>query len=126
MVNIVLFKLVTVKVKVIVIEIVIAKTDSGPSGSVTRCDIVKHWLSSHEGEREQPEFIFRKLSSFKDCRSRQIAEAILIHFSKDELLNSKNEYNSNCLARVTVEESMYERKEEEESVREKKAWNEFK
>ena len=52
--------------------------------------------------------------------SRQIAEAILIHYLKDELLNSKNEYNSNCLARLTVEENMYKRKnrvrkEEEES-----------
>ena len=64
--------------------------------------IVKHWLSSQEGEDAQPEFIFRKISSFKDCLSRQIAEAILIRLSKDELLNSKNEYNSNCLARVTV------------------------
>ena len=93
--------------------------------------IVKHWLSSHEGENEQPEFTFRKLSSFKDCLSRQIAEARQIHYSKDELLNSKHEYNPICLARVEVEESMYkrkkrERKEEEDSVREKKAWNEFK
>ena len=93
--------------------------------------IVKHWLSSHEEDKEQPEFIFKKTSSHKDCLSRQIAEAILIHYSKDSLLNSKNEYNLNCLARVTVEETMYdrkrrERKEEEDSLREKKAWNEFK
>ena len=63
--------------------------------------------------------------------SRQIAEAILIHLSKDELLNSKNEYNSNGLARVKVEEDVYERKkrerkEEEDSWKEKKAWNDFK
>ena len=63
--------------------------------------------------------------------SRQISEAILIHYSKDKLINSKNEYNSNCLARVTVEESVYERKkrerkEEEDAWKEKKAWNEFK
>ena len=65
--------------------------------------IVKHWISSHEEEKEQPDFIFRKLTSYKDCLSRQVAEAILIHYSEDSLLNSKNEYNSNCLARVTVE-----------------------
>ena len=92
---------------------------------------MKHWLSSHEEEKGQPEFIFRKISSYKDCLSRQIAEAILIHYSKDNLLNSKNEYNSNCLARVTVEENVYERKrrerkEEEDSLQEKKAWNVFK
>ena len=93
--------------------------------------IVKHWLSSHEEEKEQPEFVFRNISSYKDCLSRQIAEAILINYSKDSLLNSKNEYNSNCLARVTVEETIYEkkrreRKEEEDSLIEKKAWNMFK
>ena len=44
--------------------------------------IVKHWLSSHEEDKEQPEFIFKKISSHKDCLSRQIAEAILIHYSK--------------------------------------------
>ena len=70
-------------------------------------------------------------SSFKECLSRQIAEARQIHYSKDELLNSKHEYNPICLARVEVEESMYkrkkrEKKEEEKSVMEKKAWNEFK
>ena len=51
---------------------------------------LKHWLLSHEEDKEQPEFIFKKISSHKDCLSRQIAEAILIHYSKDSLLNSKN------------------------------------
>ena len=63
--------------------------------------------------------------------SKQIAVAILIHYPEDELLNSKNVYNSNCLARVTLEESVYERKkrerkEEEDSLKEKKTCNEFK
>ena len=39
-------------------------------------------------------------------------EAILIHLSKDSQLNSKNEYNANCLTRVTVEETKFERKSE--------------
>ena len=63
--------------------------------------------------------------------SKQIAVAILIHYSEDELLNSKSVYNLNCLARVTLEESVYERKkrerkEEEDSLKEKKACYEFK
>ena len=82
-------------------------------------------------ETEKPDFMLRKLTSYKDCLSRQVAEAILIHYSEDSLLNSKNEYNSNCLARVTVEETAYdrkkrERKEEEESLKEQKAWDSFK
>ena len=36
--------------------------------------IVKYWLSRHEEDKEQPEFIFKKISSHKDCLSRQIAQ----------------------------------------------------
>ena len=48
--------------------------------------------------------------SFKECQSRQVAEAIKIHYTKDEILNSKNESNSNHLSRVAVEEDAYGRK----------------
>ena len=49
---------------------------------------------------------------------------------KDELLNSKNEYNANCLARVVVEESKFEKKKREKleeisEAKEKKAWEDF-
>ena len=57
-----------------------------------------------------PPFTFTILQSFRDCLSRQVAEAIRIHYSKDALLNSKNEYNCNHLARVMVEEDAYNRK----------------
>ena len=57
-----------------------------------------------------PKFTFTILKSFKDCLSRQVAEAIMIHYSGDELLNSKNEYNANHLSRVVVEEDAFERK----------------
>ena len=54
-----------------------------------------------------------------------------IHYSRDELLNSKNEYNANCLTRVVVEEEVYERKKRErkkeiEELEEKKRWEIFK
>ena len=66
--------------------------------------IVKHWHSCHAEERDHPKFIFRNLSFYKDCLSRQVAEAILIHYY---------EYNANCLTRVTVEETKFERKKTE-------------
>jgi hypothetical protein len=37
-------------------------------------------------------------------------EAMRIHYSKDTLLNSRNEYGSKHLARVMVEEDAYSKK----------------
>ena len=54
------------------------------------------------------------------------------HYSKDFILNSKNEYNSNHLSRVVLEEDAFIRKkrarqeELEEEVMEKKKWEKFK
>ena len=45
--------------------------------------------------------------------SRQVAEAIRIHYATDELLNSKNEYNANHLSRVIVDEDVYTKKKRE-------------
>ena len=36
----------------------------------------------------------------------------MISYSQDIILNSKNEYNANCLARVKVDESRYEQKKQ--------------
>ena len=49
----------------------------------------------------------------------------------DILLNSKNEYNANCLARVKVDETKYDQRNRErieaiEEAREKEAWKKFK
>ena len=38
--------------------------------------IIKHWMTSHADDQDRPEFIFRVLSSYKDCLSRQVEEAI--------------------------------------------------
>ena len=57
-----------------------------------------------------PTFLFTILNSLKDCLPRLVPEAIEIHYSKDELLNSKNEYNNNQFAKVTVEDDGYKRK----------------
>ena len=93
--------------------------------------IVKHWMQQHAEDDVMPHFTFTILQSFRDCLSRQVAEAIRIHYSKDTLLNSKNEYGSNRLARVMVEEDAYSkkkrgRKEEMEEVMEKRRWEQFK
>ena len=45
--------------------------------------------------------------------SRQVYEALRIKNSTDTLLNSKNDYASNCLARVVVDMSKYERRKQE-------------
>ena len=50
---------------------------------------------------------------FRDCLSRQVTEAISIIYTKDQLLNSKNEYMANCLTRICVEENRFERKKSE-------------
>ena len=52
--------------------------------------IIKQWMKHHPEER-RPEFIFSVLKNFRDCLSRPVAEAIKFHYSRDELLNSKNE-----------------------------------
>ena len=54
----------------------------------------------------------------------------MIHYSKDILLNSKNEYNSNCLTRLTIDEK-FEKKTRERleamvEAKEKEAWEQFK
>ena len=80
--------------------------------------IVKHWLESHPDLNDPPTFRFQVKRCFKDCLTRQLSEAISINRSKDMLLNSKNEYVTNCISRITVQEGavekkLRERKEEE-------------
>jgi hypothetical protein len=75
--------------------------------------MVKHWMTCHQELQQAPDFSFKILGSFKDCLSRQVTEAIKINNSVDFLLNSKNEYLANCLARVTVSEDSLERKKRE-------------
>ena len=78
-----------------------------------------------------PVIKFRITGMFRDALSRQVREAMSIFYSKDELLNSKSEYVNNCISRVSVPESDWERKErfrneDEEELREREAVNAFK
>jgi hypothetical protein len=84
--------------------------------------MVKHWMSSHSDENSCPPFQFKIIGSYRDCLSRQVSEALKIQNTGDEILNSKNEYASNCLARIVVDMDKFERKkmdrkeEEEEKL----------
>jgi hypothetical protein len=76
-------------------------------------------------------FSFKIRKQYTDCLSRQVGEAIAILLSKDQLLNSKNEYVQNCISRITIQEDSLERKqriirEEAEEKKEETALAEFK
>ena len=60
-----------------------------------------------------PKFNFRIRSSYKDCLSRQLAEAVAIHATGDKILNGKCEYLQNNIARVKVDETDIEKKKRE-------------
>ena len=57
---------------------------------------------------EIPTFNFKTIQTYKDSLSRQVGEAMMIYFSKDQLLNSKNKYFQNCITRVVVQEETWE------------------
>ena len=68
-------------------------------------------MNAHPEEKAQPQFRVRILKRYRDCLSRQVGEALKIYFSKDELLNSKNEYVQNNISRVVMNEENWERRE---------------
>ena len=93
--------------------------------------IVKHWMNTHPDLPDPPEMEFTISARFRDCLSRQIGEALKINFSNDILLNSKAEYHSNSLNRITIQEDAWEqrlrgRQEEEEEEQVKRSVEEFK
>jgi hypothetical protein len=92
--------------------------------------ITKHWMTEHREEQQIPLFAFSIVQKYKDCLSRQIGEAVKIFHTRDNILNSKCEYLSNCITRLTVLEDDWERKqrernEEEEENREQALLEEF-
>ena len=85
--------------------------------------IVKHWMDRHRDMNQPPAFRFRVLKTFKDCLTRWLSEAINIHMSKYSLLNSKNEYITNCINHISVQEGAMERKiREREEEQRKRTW----
>ena len=55
-----------------------------------------------------PPFRIKILKKYRDCLSRRVGEAIHIFLSKDQLLNSKKGYIQHCIARITVQEDLFE------------------
>ena len=73
--------------------------------------IIKHWMTSNAELSSPPVMEFSITSRYKDCLSRQIGEALRINYSKDVILNSKGEYMTNTISRLSIEEDAWERKE---------------
>ena len=93
--------------------------------------IVKHWMITHPTAMERPTFQFSIVSSYRDCLSRQVGEAMRILYTRDQILNSKNEYLSNNITRITVDGDKLERRrkdfeEAKEEADEKEAFERFK
>jgi hypothetical protein len=92
--------------------------------------IIKHWIKLHPELNTAPPLKVRKLRQYKEYLSRQVGEAIAILLSRDNLLNSKNEYIQNWISRITVEKDKIARKrrlqkEEEADKEEERAVQEF-
>ena len=96
----------------------------------SKSHILKHWMSVHPELNSPPDMAFKVTAMFKDCLSRQVAEALRINYSKDEILNSKGEYMGNSIIRLVVEEESWERKkrareDDEQEMMAKKRVEEF-
>jgi LytS/YehU family sensor histidine kinase len=88
-------------------------------------------MSEHPDSSKCPVFSYRNIGRYSDCLSQQVAEALRIMYTTDQILKSKNEYMANCLTRLCFEEDRYERKkrerkEEEEEQQEIKELEAFK
>ena len=70
-------------------------------------------MEDHLTLNKMPEFRFKVIKKYEDCLSRQLGEALSIFTSKDNLLNSKNEFISNCISRLAVQEGLVEKKRRE-------------
>ena len=61
----------------------------------------KHWMNDHFGE-SRPRFTMQIVRSHMSAFSRQIHEAVLIDMNGDKVLNSKGEFNTCQLPRLSV------------------------
>ena len=84
--------------------------------------MVKHWVCDHPDLLEPPKFKFRIVRSFQDPLTRQLAEAVRIERSGENILNSKSEFNRCRIPRlkINLEEWGVWRKEKEKAEEERK------
>ena len=59
-----------------------------------------------------------KTDRFRDCLFRQVAKAISILYTKDQILNSKIENMANSLTWICIEENRFEKKQSERPAEE--------
>ena len=78
-------------------------------------------MNTHENLPSPPIMDFSITAKYGDCLSRQIGETLRIHYSKDVILNSKSEYMSNTISRLTIEKDAWERKERSRMEEEQEA-----
>ena len=60
------------------------------------------WIE-HRDLREQPQFKFRLIRSFKDTTSRQLSEVVKIELIVSSILSSKSEINRCRVPRLRVD-----------------------
>ena len=65
--------------------------------------MIKHWREEHPDMEEPPQFHFKLVSRFRDCLTRQVAEAVRIHRRSSMVLNSKTEYSRCHIPRLVTE-----------------------
>ena len=58
----------------------------------TKTHIVNHWMCTHPEMNSPTDMAFNITALFRDCLSRQVAEALRIGNYRDILLNSNWEY----------------------------------
>ena len=64
--------------------------------------LTKHWASFHQEDPQEPEFTMKLKKKYIKPLPRQVAEAVAITLSEaDLILNSKSEWNSQKVPRVT-------------------------
>ena len=72
--------------------------------------ITKHWLHSHNNMTSPPNFRFTVVRLYRDPLSRSIDEALMIEKADScmKIMNSKSEWSSGKITRITVEKSSWE------------------
>ena len=79
--------------------------------------ITKHWLEHHPHSRDPPRIKFTVVRTHKDALGREVEEALLIEKANVDLtiMNSRGEWNSGSITRLTV---MHSERELKKKVRE--------
>ena len=70
-----------------------------------RSHMLKQWMLDPPESNMVPNYRFSVVSQYEDALSRQTGEAMRIMSTNNKILNSKCEYLSNYLSRISVQET---------------------